>query len=83
MCNHCLGKQRFAMEVEFEHPNLDYGVLISNTLGGLMLEFKQAKKDKWHPSLGGCPNIKILSITDVIDGKYIDEKKALKLLEQK
>jgi hypothetical protein len=82
MCNACLGKQRFIMEVEFEHPKLDFGVLISNTISRLMLEYKEAKDRGFHPDLGACPQIKILCIKDIIAGRFIDKEKAIKLFKE-
>ena len=83
MCNKCAKVQRFVMEVEFDHPECDFGVLIDDTLTRLLLQFKEAKKTGWHHSLGGCPNIKILSARDNFTGEIVDPNKINKLLEQK
>lgn len=83
MCNYCSGKQRFSMEVEFEHPTLDFGVLLSDTLTRLCLEFKEAKNEGFHPSLGACPKIKILSAKDNFTGELINPNLINKMLEKK
>ena len=83
MCNKCSKKQRFSMEVEFDHPECDFGVLIDDTLTRLLLQYKEAKESGWHFSLGGCPNLKILSARDNYTGELIDPNKINKLLERK
>ena len=83
MCNGCLGKQRFVMEVEFDHPECDFGVLVDDTLTRLLLQYKDAKKTGWHYHLGGCPNIKIKSVEDIIKGTVIGPQTIINLLEKK
>tara|TARA_R100001082_G_scaffold90263_1_gene56733 strand:- start:1481 stop:1780 length:300 start_codon:yes stop_codon:yes gene_type:complete len=74
MCNKCSKVQRFSMEVEFDHPECDFGVLIDDTLSRLILQYKEAKKTGWHYHIGGCANIKILKIKDNFIGKEINKK---------
>ena len=80
MCNKCAKVQRFSMEVEFDHPDLDFGVLIDDNLGRLLLQYKDAKNSGWHIDLGGCPNIKILSVKDNFLGEIVDPNKINKLM---
>ncbi len=80
MCNKCAKVQRFSMEVEFDNPGLDYGVLIDDNLTRLLLQFLECKKTGWHISLGGCPNIKILSVRDNFKGEIVDPNKINKLM---
>tara|TARA_R100000315_G_C5174042_1_gene100608 strand:- start:237 stop:578 length:342 start_codon:yes stop_codon:yes gene_type:complete len=86
MCNKCLEKERYCMEVEFEvDPNgngCDYNVLVDNSLEWLLEEFKEAKTRGFHTKLGSCPNIKILSVTDVLDGVEINLDEINLMLEE-
>lgn len=83
MCNKCSNVQRFSMEVEFDHPECDFGVLVDANLTRLLLQFKKAKKTGWHHSLAGCPKIKILSVKDNFTGELINLNTIHKLLEKK
>ena len=71
VCLECLEKERYCMEVEFKHPDLDYGVLTDDNLHGLLKRFKLAKIKGFDTYLGSVPNIKILSVKDVITGELI------------
>ena len=55
---------RFIMEVEFDHPNLDWDILFDDNLVDLAKRFKEAKDTGFDTSLGACPNLKIKKITD-------------------
>tara|TARA_R100001082_G_scaffold4772_4_gene3434 strand:+ start:3965 stop:4180 length:216 start_codon:yes stop_codon:yes gene_type:complete len=71
------------MEVEFDHPECDFGILVDDTLTRLLLQYKEAKNSGWHHSLAGCPNIRILNVMDNFTGEIIDPNKINKLLERK
>ncbi len=55
---------RFIMEVEFDHPNLDWDVLFDDNLVDLAKRFKKAKDTGFDTSLGSCPNLRVKRITD-------------------
>ena len=72
MCNKCLEKERYVMEVEWDDPDFDFGVLSDDSLHDLINRYKTAKLKGFDTCLGSCPRIKILSVKDVISGKLID-----------
>ena len=82
VCLECLEKERYCMEVEFKHPDLDYGVLTDDNLHGLLKRFKLAKIKGFDTYLGSVPNIKILSVKDVITGELIHPSAINELLEE-
>ena len=55
---------RFIMEVEFNHPELDWNILFDNNLIELAKRFKQAKDTGFDTALGACSNLRIKRITD-------------------
>ena len=55
---------RFIMEVEFDHPNLDWDILFDDNLVDLAKRFKEAKDTGFDTSLCSCPNLRIKKITD-------------------
>ena len=86
VCNECLNKQRYCMEVEFDvDPNsnrVDYNVLVDDSLEWLLRDYKEAKNKGFHSKLGPCPNIKILCVTDIIDGIVINKNEIKLILEE-
>tara|TARA_R100000808_G_scaffold18134_1_gene39831 strand:+ start:12556 stop:12882 length:327 start_codon:yes stop_codon:yes gene_type:complete len=86
MCNKCLEKERYCMEVEFDvdpsSDRVDYNVLVDDSLEWLLKEYNEAKTKGFHSKLGSCPKIKILSVTDVLDGIIIDPNKINSMLEE-
>ena len=70
------------MELEFENPDLDYGVLTDDNLYGLLKRFKLAKIKGFDTYLGSVPNIKILSVKDVITGELIHPNRINEILEE-
>jgi len=82
VCLECLEKERYCMEVEFKHPDLDYGVLTDDNLYGLLKRFKLAKIKGFDTYLGSVPNIKILSVKDVITGELIHPNRINEILEE-
>lgn len=54
------GGLEWAVEVEFDHPELDYGVLVDQKLTWLVDRYCDAKIKGWSYQLGGCPNLRIL-----------------------
>ena len=54
----------FIMEVEFDHPELDWNVLFDDNLVDLAKRFKKAKDTGFDTTLGACPNLRIKRITD-------------------
>jgi len=53
---------RFFAEVEFDNPNCDYGVLVDDNYDDLVVALLNAKRKKFDYNLGGCPNLKVLSV---------------------
>ena len=82
VCHECLEKERYCMELEFENPDLDYGVLTDDNLYGLLKRFKLAKIKGFDTYLGSVPNIKILSVKDVITGELIHPNRINQILEE-
>ena len=82
VCNECLEKERYCMEVEFEHPTLDWGVLTDDNLRDLLKRFKTAKMKGFDTYLGSVPKMKILSVKDVITGELIHPSTINELLEE-
>jgi hypothetical protein len=82
VCHECLEKERYCMEVEFEHPELDFGVLTDDNLHDLLIRYKIAKLKGFDSYLGSCPKMKILSVKDVITGELIDPNRINEILEE-
>ena len=82
VCNECLEKERYCMEVEFEHPELDFGVLTDDNLHDLLMRYKIAELKGFDTYLGSCPKLKILSVKDVISGELIDPNLVNEILEE-
>ena len=70
------------MEVEFEHPDLDWGVLTDDNLHDLLKRFKIAKMKGFDTYLGSTPKIKIISVMDVITGELIEPNRINEILEE-
>jgi len=81
-CLECLEKERYCMEVEFKHPDLDYGVLTDDNLHGLLKRFKLAKLKGFDTYLGSMPNAKILSVKDAITGELVHPNRINEILEE-
>ena len=81
-CLECLEKERYCMEVEFEHPDLDFGVLTDDNLHDLLTRFKTAKLKGFDTYLGSVPKMKILSVKDVITGELIHSNRIDEILEE-
>ena len=82
VCNECLEKERYCMEVEFEHPELDFGVLSDDNLHDLLKRFKIAKLKGFDSYLGSCPKMKILSVKDMFTGELIHPGRINEMLEE-
>ena len=82
VCLECLEKERYCMEVEFKHPDLDYGVLTDDNLHDLLTRFKIAKLKGFDTYLGSMPNAKILSVKDVITGELVHPNRINEILEE-
>ena len=81
VCNKCLEKERYCMEVEWEDPDFDFGVLTDDNLHKLLNRYKTAKLKGFDSYLGNCPKIKILSVKDVISGELIEPSLVNQILE--
>ena len=70
-CLKCLEKERFVMEVEFDtdpndDSNIGFNVITDSSIEGLISRFKSSKTKNWDSYLGGCPNLKIKKVEDVL-----------------
>ena len=82
VCHECLEKERYCMEVEFKHPDLDYGVLTDDNLHDLLKRFKIAKTKGFDTYLGSCHKMKILSVKDVFTGELVYPNRINQILEE-
>ena len=80
-CWECLESDRYVMEVEFEHPELDYGVISDTDLRSLVKRLKKAQITGFDTSTGSCPNIKVLKVSDVYLGNTVEISKLDKIME--
>tara|TARA_Y100000310_G_scaffold33278_1_gene31472 strand:- start:1947 stop:2351 length:405 start_codon:yes stop_codon:yes gene_type:complete len=81
-CWECLESDRYVMEVEFKHPELDYGVISDTDLKSLVKRFRKAQKTGFDTSTGSCPSIKILSVSDVYLGILVEPGLISKIFDE-
>ena len=56
---------RYIVEVEFDNPEFDYGVLFDATLKDLVSEYCDAKIKGFHITLGSCVNISVIRAMNI------------------
>ena len=71
---------QYVMTVEYQHPECDFGVLVDDTLEDIIIQYINAKNTKWHHDLGACPNIKILTLSDILNKKDFNKKEIRSLI---
>jgi hypothetical protein len=71
LCYSCLKDHRYIVEVEFDHPELDWNVFVDSDLEYLALRIKEAKKTGFDTLIGACPNLRVIKIKDKIEGYKI------------
>jgi len=82
LCYGCLKDERYVVEVEFDHPELDWNVLVDNDLEYLAKRVKEAQKVGFDTLIGACPNLRVLKVRDRLEGYKIPVNEFNLMLEE-
>ena len=78
-----LGKLNLkVVEVEFDHPELDWNVLVDNDLQYLVKRVKEAQIKGFDTLIGACPNLRVLKVKDRLEGYKIPVNEFNLMLEE-